>query len=179
MCIRDRSGSDEILRRMNRKYTAADYMEIIRYARERMPGIVLSSDIIVGFPGETEQMFEDTLRLVTQVRYDMLFSFIYSRRKGTPAFDMEGQIPYADKLRRFNRLIQAQNAISAAANEQYRGQTVRVLCLGRNEKNPALLEGRTDGNKLVFFQGGDALVGNFATVRITEPKTYFMFGEIQ
>ena len=173
------SGSDEILRRMNRKYTAADYMEIIRYARERMPGIVLSSDIIVGFPGETEQMFEDTLRLVAQVHYDMLFSFIYSRRKGTPAFDMEGQIPYADKLRRFNRLIQAQNAISAAANEQYRGQTVRVLCLGRNEKNPALLEGRTDGNKLVFFPGGDALVGNFATVRITEPKTYFMFGEIQ
>ena len=173
------SGSDEILARMNRKYTSADYLETVRYARERMPEIVLSSDIIVGFPGETEEMFEDTLRLVAQVRYDMLFSFIYSRRKGTPAYSMEGQIPYADKLRRFNRLIQAQNALSADANAQYMGRCVRVLCLGKNEKNPALLEGRTDGNKLVFFRGGDELVGNFVNVCITEPKTYFMFGEIQ
>lgn len=173
------SGSDEILARMNRKYTSADYFETVRYARERMPEIVLSSDIIVGFPGETEEMFEDTLRLVAQVRYDMLFSFIYSRRKGTPAYSMEGQIPYADKLRRFNRLIQAQNALSADANAQYIGRCVRVLCLGKNEKNPALLEGRTDGNKLVFFRGGDELVGNFVNVCITEPKTYFMFGEIQ
>ncbi len=171
------SGNDEILERMNRKYTSAAYKKTIDYAKERVPGITLTSDIIVGFPGETEEMFEDTLSLIKYVGYDMIFSFIFSRRKGTPAYSCEGQLPYDVKLNRYNRLRKVQDEISANINEKYRGREMRVLCLEVNQKDNSLISCRTDGNKLVLIKGDKSLIGTFQKVKITDPKTWFMYGE--
>ena len=171
------SGSDEILNRMNRKYTSSDYKKMIDYAKEKIPGITLTSDIIVGFPGETEEMFEDTISLIKYVGYDMIFSFIFSRRKGTPAYSCEGQLPYEVKLDRYNRLRKVQDEISAHNNDAYKGREMRVLCLEVNQKDNSLISCRTDGNKLVLIKGDKSLIGTFQKVKITEPKTWFMYGE--
>lgn len=171
------SGNDEILDRMNRKYKSQDYLDMINYAKERVPNITLTSDIIVGFPGETEEMFEDTIRLIENVEYDMLFSFIFSKRKGTPAYSMEEQIPYPEKLKRYNRLRAVQERISSNINSKYLGTTVRVLCLEKNEKDKSLISCRTDGNKLVFIKADESAIGQFKKVKITETKTWFMYGE--
>ncbi len=171
------SGNDEILSRMNRKYSSSEYLDIINYAKERIPEITLTSDIIVGFPGETEEMFEDTVKLIENVRYDMLFSFIFSRRKGTPAYSLENQIPYALKLKRYNKLRSVQESISSDINDKYLNKTVRVLCLEKNTKDPSLLSCRTDGNKLVFIKADESQIGKFKYVKITEVKTWYMYGE--
>ncbi len=171
------SGSNRILEKMNRHYTREQYLETIAYARSQMPQITFTSDIIVGFPGETTEDFEQTLSLIEEVGYEMLFSFIFSRRRGTPAYDMPDQIPYEEKLANFNRLIKAQEVISARNNQALEDRIFRVLCTGRDEKNKALLAGRTESNKLVFFPGQDDRIGTFCNIKITQAKTWFLFGE--
>ncbi len=171
------SGSNRILEKMNRHYTREQYLETIAYARSRMPQITFTSDIIVGFPGETTEDFEQTLSLIEEVNYEMLFSFIFSRRRGTPAYDMPDQIPYEEKLANFNRLLKAQEIISARNNQALEGRILRVLCTGRDDKNKELLAGRTESNKLVFFPGQDDRIGTFCNIKITQAKTWFLLGE--
>ena len=171
------SGSNRILEQMNRRYTREQYLETIAYARRQMPNITFTSDIIVGFPGETTEDFEQTLSLITQVGYEMLFSFIFSPRRGTPAFYMPDPSTHEEKLVNFNRLLKAQEEISARNNQTLVGRTLRVLCTGRDEKNHELLSGRTESNKLVFFPGSDDRIGTFCDIKITQAKTWFLFGE--
>ncbi len=172
------SGSDRILREMNRHYDRESYLSLIRYMREKMPEITISTDIIVGFPGETEADFEDTLSIVRAVGYDMMYSFIYSKRTGTPAAEMEDQIPEEVTGPRFSRLIETQNAISLTKNEPYTGKTVRVLVDGRSKNNPEMFSGRTEGNKIVLFEGDDAMTGTFVMVHIREAQTFALKGEV-
>ena len=171
------SGSNRILELMNRKYTREQYLDTIAYAKQIMPDITFTSDIIVGFPGETLDDFKETLSLIREVQYEMLFSFIFSPRKGTPAYSMPNQIPYPEKLEHFNQLLKVQEEISAQKNKQLEGKTYRVLCTGREDKNKSLLEGRTDSNKLVFFPGNDDRIGTFCNVKIKQAKTWFLYGE--
>ncbi len=172
------SGSTEILRRMNRKYTREHYLELVSKLRAKVPDITMSTDIIVGFPGETEQDFQDTLSLVKEVRYDSAFTFLYSVRKGTPAANYSDQIPEEIKHDRFNRLIDAVNEISEEKNLCYLGKKERVLVEGKSKNNKNTLSGRTDGFKLVNFEGDSSLIGETVDVRITEAKTFSLFGEI-
>ena len=171
------SGSDRILSAMNRHYSKAEYLEKVRYMREKMPDIALTTDIIVGFPGETEEDFEMTLDMLDTVRYDMIFSFIYSPRKGTPASLMKEQVPEDIKGERFRRMLDLQNGISLEKNLPFVGKTVRVLCDGISKGNDALLNGRTEGNKIVFFEGDEKDTGNFVNVRIDRAEAFALYGE--
>ncbi len=172
------SGSDRILKEMNRHYDRESYLSLIRYMREKMPNVCISTDIIVGFPGETEEDFEDTLSIVKEVGYDMMYSFIYSKRTGTPAAEMENQIPEEITGKRFPRLIEIQNEISLIKNQPYEGQTVRILVDGRSKNNPEKFSGRTEGNKIVLFDGDDSMTGNFVMVHIKEAHTFALMGEV-
>ncbi len=172
------SGSDRILKEMNRHYDREAYLSLIRYMREKMPELCISTDIIVGFPGETDADFEDTLSIVREVGYDMMYSFIYSKRTGTPAAEMAEQIPEDVTGERFARLIDTQNAISLTKNEPYAGKTVRVLVDGRSKNNPDKFSGRTEGNKIVLFDGDDSMTGKFVTVHISEAHTFALTGEV-
>ena len=169
------SGNDRVLAAMNRRYTREQYLELVRLARAAMPDLVLTSDVIVGFPGETEAEFEDTLSLIETVGYDALFTFLYSPRPGTPAAKMPDPISRQEKLRWFDRLCEAQNRISAEKHRAYVGKTLRILCDGRDGD---VLTGRTEGGRLVRFPGPDALIGQFLTVRITESATWSLGGEL-
>lgn len=171
------SGNNRVLKAMNRYYDMEKYTEIVRYMRERMPGIVLTSDIIVGFPGETEAEFEDTLKALEAIRYDMLYSFIYSPRKGTPAATWE-QVPDSIKSARFDRLLAIQNAIAAEKNAPALGSTVRILCDGASKNDPAVQSGRTEGGKMVFFTSDKALIGTFADIHITKTEPFALWGEL-
>ena len=171
------SGSDAILKKMNRHYDTERYLSIVDGLRERMPDITLTSDIIVGFPGETEEDFEATLDMLRRVRFDMLFSFIYSPRKGTPAEAMEDQIPDKVKNERFDRLLALQNEIAAEKNATIVGSTVRVLCDGVSKNNKDAYSGRTEGNKIVFFAGDDADTGKFVNIRIERAEPFALYGE--
>lgn len=170
------SGSDRILKLMNRHYIRESYLELIDYAKSKIDNLVLTSDIIVGFPTETEEDFNDTIDLIEKVRFDTLFTFIFSKRKGTSAEKMEGQITYEDKHKRFNILLKVQNDISKQINEAYSGKTVKVLAEGYSETDKNMLTGRTDGNKIVNFSGSENLIGQFIDVEITETKTWSLFG---
>ncbi|MBQ9747630.1 MAG: tRNA (N6-isopentenyl adenosine(37)-C2)-methylthiotransferase MiaB [Clostridia bacterium] len=172
------SGSDRILREMNRHYDREAYLSLIRYMREKMPEICISTDIIVGFPGERDEDFEDTLSIVKEVGYDMMYSFIYSKRTGTPAAEMPDQIPEKITGERFARLIETQNAISLTRNLPYEGRDVRVLVDGRSKNNPDKFSGRTEGNKIVLFDGDDSMTGRFVTVHISEAQTFALKGEV-
>ena len=167
------SGSDRILKLMNRRYTAEQYLSLVDYGRSLMPELVLTSDVIVGFPGETEEDFEDTIRLIERVRYDALFTFIFSPREGTPAAKMDDPTPKADKNRRFDRLVAVQNRISEEKHRAYIGKTVRVLVDGRDGEQ---LTARTDGGRLVRFAGDDSLIGQFLDVEITDCTTWSLVG---
>ncbi len=170
------SGNDRILKVMNRHYNREEYLRLIAYGRKVMPDIVFTSDIIVGFPGETEEEFEDTLSLCEQVRYDALFTFIYSPRKGTPAAEMPDPTEKAEKNRRFDRLLELQNRISEEKHREYIGKTVRVLVDGTDGE---LLTGRTDGGRLVRLSGdADALMGSFVMVTITGCTTWSLTGQL-
>ena len=169
------SGNDRILREMNRHYDRAQYLKLVEYGRKVMPDIVFTSDIIVGFPGETEEEFEDTLTLCDQVRYDALFTFIYSPRKGTPAASMPDPTAKEEKNRRFDRLLDLQNRISMEKHRDYVGSTVRVLVDGTDGD---LLTGRTDGGRLVRLPGDpEKLMGQFIPVHITGCTTWSLTGE--
>ena len=171
------AGSDRILKAMNRHYDSAAYLSLIDYMRGKIPDIALSTDIIVGFPGETEEDFEDTLKMLEKVRFDAFFSFIYSPRKGTPAAEME-QIPEQVKNDRFRRLLEVQNRISLEKNREYIGKTERVLVEGVSKTDPGMMTGRNEKNRLVHFSGDTSLTGCFADVRITSADTYSLRGEL-
>ncbi len=170
------SGSDSILKRMNRHYTLGSYKELVAYARERIPGITLTSDIMVGFPGETEEDFEQTLTALKDIRYDMVYSFIYSRRKNTPAAEYEDQIPEDVKGERFRRMLDVQSDIGLKINDGYIGKTVRVLCDGESKTDVSVLSGRTDGGKNVCFNG-KAKAGEYTKVKITQARPFVLIGE--
>ena len=168
------SGSNRVLRAMNRGYTAEQYLSLVEYARGIMPDLVLTSDVIVGFPGETEAEFEDTLRLIEQVRYDALFTFLYSPRPGTPAARMPDPASRAEKNAWFSRLCQAQNRISEEKHRAYVGKTLRVLVDGAED---GALTARTQGGRLVRIPGADpALVGTFLNAAITASTTWSLVG---
>ena len=168
------SGNDRVLHAMNRRYTAAQYLELVDYGRSLMPELVLTSDVIVGFPGETEAEFEDTLKLIERVRYDALFTFIFSPRAGTPAASMDDPTPRAEKNQRFDRLCALQNRISEEKHREYVGKTLRVLVDGRDGDK---LTARTDGGRLVRLDGGDELIGQFLNVTVTDSTTWSLVGE--
>ena len=171
------SGSDAVLKRMNRKYDTAGYLKTVSYMREKMPDITVTSDIIVGFPGETEADFEGTLDMLRRVRFDMLYSFIYSPRKGTPAAEMEDQIPPEVQHARFDRLLALQKEIGAERNQALVGKDLRVLCDGVSKGNEALYSGRTDGNKIAFFEGSPEDVGTFVTFRAERADAFSLYGK--
>ena len=170
------SGSDRILSLMNRHYDIAHYLSIVEYMREKMPDVTLTSDIIVGFPGESEEDFEKTLEILSRVRFDMLYSFIYSPRKGTPAAEME-QVDPRVKSARFDRLLSLQNAIGLEKNQALIASPLRVLCDGRSKKDPNLFAGRTDGNKIAFFEGAPEDEGNFVTFVAERADAYALYGK--
>lgn len=172
------SGSDDVLSRMNRKYTSGHYLGIVEKLRALCPDISLTTDIIVGFPGETEEDFEATLELLRRVRYDMIFSFIYSPRKGTPAAEMEGAVPAEVSKERFARLTTLQDEISRERNERFIGRKVRLLAgeVSKNDSN--MLTGRGDMARPVHFAGDASLVGSFVNVKITSCGAYNLEGEL-
>lgn len=172
------SGSNRVLKRMNRKYTREDYLKLIEKLRKTVPDITLSTDIIVGFPGETNEDFEETLSIVKEVEYDSAFTFIYSIRKGTPAEKFEDQIDESEKHRRFDLLVNAVNEISEKKNKAYQDRVEKVLVDGVSKNDKSTLTGRTDGFKLVNFAGKKELIGSLVDVKITDAKTFSLFGEV-
>ncbi len=172
------SGSDRVLRAMNRPYTVEKYMELITYARKVMPDLVLTSDVIIGFPGETEAEAMQTVALVEKVRFDALFTFIFSPRPGTPAAKMDDPTPRAEKQKWFDKLCDTQNAISAQIHAQYVGQTARVLVDEESGDLRWPLQGRTAGGRLVHLAGDKAVLGTYQTVKITDSNTWALFGGI-
>lgn len=171
------SGSDSVLKAMNRKYDFEKYIGILDYIREKMPDCTVSSDIIVGFPSESDEDFEDTLAALERARFDMIFSFQYSPRKGTPAAEME-QIPQAIKQERFERMLALQNSISLAQNKKAEGKILRVLCEGESKNNADTFFGRTDGGKIVFFAPCPENIGKFVQVEIERGDTFALYGKI-
>jgi len=171
------SGSTNILRKMNRSYTREQYLELVRNIKREIPNVALTTDIIVGFPGETEEDFLDTLNLVKEVEYDSAFTFIYSRRKYTPADKMEDQIDDAIKHDRFNRLVQVVNEISAKKNMEYQDKVVKVLVEGKSKNDETKLSGRTETGKLVNFTGNEDSIGKIIEVKITQALTFSLNGE--
>ena len=170
-------GSDRLLEQMNRHYTVERYLDLIEYARAKVPGITFSSDIIVGFPGETEEDFEGTLDLVRKVGYMQLFTFIYSRREGTPAASYPDPTPRSEKTARMARLLKTQDEIAMALVKAQVGQTVRVLVEGYGRAEGAL-SGRLDNNLTVEFAGDAALLGSYAMVRLTGARATVLLGEL-
>lgn len=172
------AGSDSVLQAMNRHYTKEHYLKLVQYFREKLPDAALTTDIIVGFPGETEADFAQTLDMLKTVRYDNIYSFIYSPRKGTPAAKMDTQIPDSIKKDRFARLIALQNQISKEKNEERVGTMVSVLVEGRSKTDESKLTGRTGQNTLVHFSGDDALIGQRVPIRIVRAEAYAVYGEL-
>ncbi len=170
------SGSSRVLKAMNRHYDRETYLKKVSYAKSVMPELVLTSDVIVGFPGETEEEFEETISLIEQVHYDSLFTFIFSPRPGTPAASMDDPTPKEEKNRRFDRLCALQNAISEQIHENYIGKTLRCLVDGRDKEQ---LTARTEGGRLVRFAGDDTLIGTFQNITITGATTWSLTGVMQ
>ncbi len=170
------SGSSRVLKAMNRHYDREKYLEKVRYAKSVMPDLVLTSDVIVGFPGETEEEFEETISLIEQVRYDALFTFIFSPRPGTPAASMDDPTPKEEKSRRFDRLCDVQNHISEEIHHNYAGRTFRCLVDGKDKEQ---LTARTEGGRLVRFTGDDALIGSYQNITITGATTWSLIGTIE
>ncbi len=173
------SGSDRILKAMNRRYDREKYMSLIDKLRERIPDITITTDIIVGFPGESEQDFEDTLDMISRSRFDMIYSFIYSPRKGTPAAEMPDQIPREIQNARFDRLLKLQNDIALEKNEALVGKVLRVLSEGGSKGNCEVFAARTEGNKIVHFIDPDKTSkGKFVYVKITRAEPFLLHGEL-
>lgn len=172
------SGSDKILKEMNRHYTKDRYIEIIDKVKKEIPGITLTTDIIVGFPTETTEDFEETVKMLEYVRYDSIFSFIYSRREGTPAAKLDFVLSDEEIHKNFDRLLEVQNQICLEKNLEYFGREEIVLVDGVSKTNPDMLSGRTDGGKIVNFVGDESLVGEYVKVKITKPKQWSLEGEL-
>ncbi len=172
------SGSDAVLARMNRRYTAEKYFEITERLKSAIPDISITSDIIVGFPGETEEDFEATLAMLRRVRYDMIFSFIYSPRKGTPAAEMSEQIPHAVSTARFERLLSLANETSLARNQRFVGRVVRVLAEDVSRTDPTKITGRGDSPRPIHFTADQSVIGQFVNVKITAADTFSLNAEL-
>ena len=170
------SGCDRVLKAMNRPYDKAKYLELITYARKVMPELVLTSDVIIGFPGETEQEAMETVELVRQVEFDALFTFIFSPRPGTPAAKMPDPISREEKQVWFDRLCEVQNEISARHHEKYIGKTLRCLVDGETDDARYPLSARTAGGRLVHLVGDKSAVGSYRDVKITDSNTWALFG---
>ncbi len=172
-------GSDRVLKAMNRGYTAGHYLDLVKKLRERIPDIVLTSDVIVGFPGETTAEFEDTLKLIEAVRFDALFTFIFSPREGTPAARMPDVLTPQEKQANFQRLVDAQNAISHAIHQGYIGRTFRCLIDGEGTDPRINLTARTNSGRLVHLTGPTELIGRFRDIEITDATTWALFGRLK
>ena len=173
------SGSDRILHKMNRHYTVEHYKDLVAYCRKMIPGLTLTTDIIVGFPGETEEDFEATVQLLKDVRYDMAYTFIFSKRSGTPAATMEDQVPEEVKRVRLQKLMDVQNEISLALNKDMEGHVYDIIIEGPSRTDETMWFGRTSGNKMVLFPREDRLhVGDTVQARITKGQTWVLYGEI-
>jgi len=172
------SGSTEILKRMNRKYTKEQYLELANKIKNKIPDVLFTTDIIVGFPGETEEDFLDTMDVVRKVRYYSAFTFVYSKRVGTPAEKMIDQIDEKVKSERIGRLINLVNEILEEENEKLVGTVQKVLVEGYSKTNEAMLTGRTDGGKVVNFNGEESLIGKMIELKITEQRKWYLAGEL-
>lgn len=172
------SGSTSILNKMNRKYSKDDYLGIVKKIREEMPDISLTTDIIVGFPGETEQDFEETMDVVEQVRYDSAFTFIYSKRTGTPAATMENHVPEDVIKKRFERLLKTVQEIAAEKAEAYTGTVQKILIEEQNHQDETLVTGRLGNNSLVHIKGDVSMIGKILEVRLTECRGFYYLGDL-
>ena len=172
------SGSTNVLKEMNRKYTKEQYLDLIKRIRNKIPDVLFSTDIIVGFPGETEEDFEDTIDVVKQVNFEQIFMFIYSRRVGTRADKMENQIPEEIKHKRFDRLKQVFEESIEENNKKYIGTTQKILVEGYSKNNQDMLTGRTDTNKVVIFEGPEELIGKIINIKIISEHKWYLKGEV-
>ncbi|MCR4925156.1 MAG: tRNA (N6-isopentenyl adenosine(37)-C2)-methylthiotransferase MiaB [Clostridiales bacterium] len=175
------SGNDRVLKEMNRHYDRAKYLELIAYAKKKMPDLSITSDVIVGFPGETYEEFKDTLSLVKEVEYSSLFTFIYSAREGTPAAKMPDPVSREEKGKWFKELTDLQEKIATERNLKMKDKIYRVFVEGKAEDKKLpddYLSGRTDGNIIIEFRGSDELINTFVDVRVTEPLTWILRGEL-
>ena len=173
------SGSSSVLKLMNRKYTKEQYLSLVEKIKKEIPGVVFSTDIIVGFPGETEEDFEDTLDVVRKVHFEQVFMFIYSIRVGTPGAKMENQIPEEIKHKRFDRLKELVESQIKENNDKYIGTTQRVLVEGLSKNNENMLTARTDSNKVVIFEGDKSLIGNMIDLKIVSEHMWYLKGKIK
>ena len=171
------SGNNEILKKMNRRYSREGYLELVRAMKAAIPGVSITTDIIVGFPGETEEQFLDTLSLVEEVGYEGAFTFIYSPREGTPAAKMEDNVSEVDKKDRLYRLNALVNAGYKQGNERFLNEEVEVLVEGTSKNNDHMLAGYTRHQKLINFPGDISLTGEIVKVKVTEAKTWHLIGE--
>ena len=171
-------GSNRILKAMNRVYTVEQYRERAQRVREALPSASLTTDLIVGFPGETEEDFAEMLAFLREMRYDSAYTFLYSKRSGTPAATMEHQVPDDVKHARLNALMEEQNAISRAINDRLLGAQLEVMVEGASKNDPTVWSGRTRTNKIVLFPHGTEQEGDFVQVRITQPQTWVLKGEV-
>ncbi len=173
------SGSDNILKRMNRHYSVEKYKDLLQYCREKIDGVTITTDIIVGFPGETEEDFQQTLQLLKDVRYDMAFTFIYSKRSGTPAAEFEEQVPEEVKRVRLQALMDVQNEISLELNQAMEGKVYDIIVEGPSRTDENMWFGRTSGNKMVLFAKQETLnIGDTIDVRIDKGQTWVLYGTV-
>ena len=172
------SGNTKVLKEMNRKYTKEQYLELVDKMKEKIPNLTLSTDIIVGFPGETDEEFEDTLDVVRKASFEQVFMFIYSRRKGTPGDKMENQVPEEIKHKRFDRLKELVESQIEENNQKYVGTIQKVLVEGESKNNASMLTGRTDSNKVVIFEGDKNLIGKMVSLKIVSEHMWYLKGEI-
>ena len=172
------SGSTEILKKMNRHYTKESYLELVEKLRAKVPDISLTTDIIVGFPGETEEDFEETLDVVRKVRYDSAFTFIYSKRTGTPAAKMENQVPADVVKKRFDRLLHEVQSIAAEVCAVHEGTTQEVLIESVSDHDSTMVTGRMSNNLLVHLKGEASMIGSYVNAHLTECKGFYYLGEL-
>ena len=173
------SGSTEVLQKMNRKYTKEQYLNLAEKIKKEIPEVLFSTDIIVGFPGETEEDFEDTLDVVRKINFEQIYMFIYSRRVGTPGDKMENQIPEEIKHKRFDRLKALFEKQVEENNKKYIGQVEKILVEGKSKTNEKMLTGRTNSNKVLVFEGKEELIGNVVDVEIISEHKWYLKGKIK
>ena len=174
------AGSDRILKKMNRRYSFDRYYSLVQYMREKIPDIAITTDLIVGFPGETDEDFSKTLEAVEKCRFDGAFSFVYSPRKGTPAAEMDGRVPEEVTKDRMARLLALQQRIQTENNEKLVGKTIRALCEGESKSDPAFFSARSDAGKLIHFKKpeGQDLTGKYVFLKIKEARAIMLMGDV-
>ena len=173
------SGNTKVLKEMNRKYTKEQYLNLVEIMKKQIPNLTLSTDIIVGFPGETDEEFEDTLDVVKKVKFEQVYMFIYSKRVGTPGYKMENQVPEEVKHKRFDKLKSLVESQIEENNKKYIGTNQNVLVEGKSKNNENMLSGRTDSNKVVIFEGQENLIGKMIELNIVSEHMWYLKGEIK